>query len=250
MCSDKLITFLLNRKGCMALSITLLMTAMFLFSCGTAGTTLSNSTIEHRDGDMNLYRHTLALRFAPRLYLHSEEPYEIIGIIPVFHPAMPIIAYHIFFEEEIMPNFTKLDHEILWVEYDPVTLKVSDVSTLWHRTVLRTDTCLMDAKASQQRPTVFIQWGQHGILPLGWKILKTARPRAELRLHHKLASSPFSRVIFQGSYLEYVQFTKEVDASYYVKNQEIIVAEYSEELRSIFKQKFDLKKEWPWWSPR
>jgi len=262
MCGNNLITFLLNRKGCRVLSVTLLMVTMSFFSCGTAETKFSHSTIEHRDGDVNLYRHSLALRFAPRLHLHPDEPFEIIGIIPVFHPEKPIIAYHFFFEDDaiLAGRGTEVDHEILWVEYDPVTLKVSDVVTYWHRTVLKTDTCVINAKASQQRPSVCIQWGQHGILPLGWETLTTARPSLELRLHYS-ASKTISRirgvqkvdsvVTFRGSYREYLQFTKKVDSAYYVKKEKIIVTEYpEEELRLRFKQTFDMKKEWHWWSPR
>jgi len=245
-----------------------------LFSCGTTETEFSRSTIEYQDEDMNLYRHNLALWFAPRLYMHEDEPFEIIGIIPVFHPEKPIIAYHIFFEDDApFPGIgEELDHEILWVEYDPVTLKVSDVATYWHRTVLRTDTCLINAKASQQRPKVFIQWGQHGLLPLGWDKLTTVRPIGELWTHYKIVSGKIhhnfiirfirwilrlqnvdSEVIFKGTYEEYCQFTKEVDVTDYVKNQEIIVDEYPDnELRSRIETRFGTfgrKKEWPWWSP-
>lgn len=235
------------------------MAAMSLLSCGTRTTHFSHPTLEHRDAAMNLQ--TLALRFAPRLYLHPDEPFEMIGIIPVFHPAKPLIAYHIFFEEDALfaGRGKELDHEVVWVEYDPITLKVSDVATLWHRTVLRTDTCLVNAKASQQRPTVFIQWGQHGILPLGWETLGTLRPVGELFVHYTLVRT-FSRipgvqavdtlVTFRGSYKEYLQLTRAVDAASYLRNQKVIVAEYATEgLKARMKQTFGAKKEWPFWSP-
>ncbi|MFC1477505.1 hypothetical protein ACFL6L_03450 [candidate division KSB1 bacterium] len=243
------------------------------FSCGTAGPSAGYPVIEYKDGDMTEYLHKIALRFAPRLYLHADEPYDIVAIIPVFHPERPVIAYHIFFANEVMPHRTVkdrqfLDNEILWIEYDPVTLKVSDVATYWHRTVLRTDTCVINANASFQRPSVHIQWGQHGILPLGWDKLTTARPGAELRLHYKLVSREMQRNIlmrfirgilmhrddeplieFEGPFEKYIRFTKEVDAADYVKDHQIIVKEESFlDLESRFTQTtFSRKKEWPWW---
>ena len=259
MCCDNLIKFLRNKMRHLVFSVTLLMVTMTFFTCETAGLKSGQLTIEHHDGIMNYY--SLALHFAPRLYLHEDEPFEIIAIIPVFHPVKPIIAYHIFLEDDAVFAWggKEIDHEIIWIEYDPITLKVSDVATYWHRTVLRTDICLMDAKASQQRPKVFMQWGQHGILPLGWEKLQTARPFVELLVHYNLVTE-FSRirteknidspVTFQGSYQEYLQFTRAVDAATYLKNQKIIVAEYpTEELKSQVKQTFPLKKEWPFWYP-
>lgn len=240
-------------------SVTILMATIFLNSCETVGTNLSKLKIEHHDSVLNLS--ALALQFAPRLYLHPDEPFKIVGIIPVFHPAKPVIAYHLFFEDDAVFAWggKDIDHEIIWVEYDPITLKLSDVATYWHRTVLRTDTCLMDAKVSQQSPKVFIQWGQHGILPLGWEKLLTARPLVELVVHYNLVRT-FSRiqgkqdfdstVTFQGSYKDYLQFTEEINAADYIKEQSIIVAEYSaEKLESRIKHTFPLKKEWPFGSP-
>lgn len=208
-------------------------------------------------GITDLY--SIALRFAPMLYLHADEPYEIVAIIPVFHPLKPIVAYHIFFEDDsfFAGRGKAMDHEIVWVKYDPVTLKVADVFTLWHRTVLRTHACLMDAKASGQRPKVDVQWGQHGMLPYSWRDLPAARPQLELRAHYNIArflnripkaSAKRSAVIFEGSYDEYVRFAKPVDASYYMKDRDVVVAEHSaEELRSHLEGTFVVKKEWPDW---
>jgi hypothetical protein len=260
------VAFLGRRWGSAALSAVLLALATLLLSCGPKGAEINRPAIEHhRDGDIDLYRRALALRFAPRLYMHAEDPTEISEIIPVFHPERPVIAYHIFLGDDAL--FAgwgmDIDHEIVWVEYDPVTLKVSDVATYWHRAVLRTDDCVLDAKASGQRPTVFIQWGQHGLLPLGWDDLATVRPRLELLAHYALASTIPSvpgvqknvdaPIRFRGSWEDYIRFTKEVDVEYYLRNSGILVSEYpDDQLRSRIQPvygKFGRKKEWPWWSP-
>jgi hypothetical protein len=60
-------------------------------------------------------------------------------------------------------------------------------------------------------------------------------------------------ITFDGSWEEYIQFTKEVDVTHYLKNAEIVVSEYpDDELRSLIEPaygEFGRKKEWPWWSP-
>jgi hypothetical protein len=201
----------------------------------------------------------LALWFAPILYLNPDEPAEILGVIPVFHPSRTVVAYHVFLDDDTMlaGRGKELDHEVIWVEYDPVTLKVSDVLTLWHRTVLRTDACVLDAQLPGQRPRVCVQWGQHGMLPFGWQGLLTGRPRLELLVHYGLAryinrvpmASPTEpAIVFEGSYEDYVTFTRPVDTLEYVKKQDVVVAEYcDQELHSRFDKSFSMKKQWPDW---
>ena len=243
------------------LLVVVLLVVICLSACRTAVPPFRGSTAEsYRDGETDL--NLLALRFAPRLYLQQDEPYDIMAIIPVHHPARPVIAYHIFFEEEVINagRGKDLDPEIMWVEYDPVTLKVADVATLWHRTVLRRSTCTVNAKASQQRPSVYVQWGQHGIMPLGWETPKSARPYGELlfwynwiRTGNRIPGVQKGEVkeTFSGEWKDYITFAKEVDAVFFVQRQEIIEDERPyKELESRINRSFDRKKEWPWWSPR
>lgn len=200
----------------------------------------------------------LALRFAPRLYLHEDEPYGLEAIVPVLHPVKPIIAYHIFFESEgFLVIGDKLDHEIVWVEFDPVTLKVMDVTTYWHRTVLRTKDCVLDARRTGQRPRVDVQWGQHGMLPFGWRRLRTARPRAELVIYYSIMHNTkrknrnvrkLHKISFSGSYEEYCRFDVYIDAAQYIDVMDVIVMERpTKALRSRIKGTFAEKKEWPDW---
>lgn len=248
----------LRRSLKTAVTGTLLLAAVVMSSCGTSGKDQDSSSIDYTDGVTD--RYSLALRFAPMLYLHADEPYDIITIIPVFNPAEPVVAYHIFFEHDaVLLGGEAVDHEIVWVRYDPITLKTVDVLTLWHRTVLRTDECLMLAKTSAQRPTIFVQWGQHGMLPFGWKTLMTARPRLELLIHYNLVynlnrlpkiGSRGATISFEGSYDDYFRFNRLIDVRGYLKKQTVIVAEYSEiELRLCLPDtlEFKIKKEWPDW---
>jgi hypothetical protein len=203
--------------------------------------------------------HELAMWFAPDLYLNASEPFGLVAVVPVFHPSKPLIAYHMFFDDDAMlaGRGKELDHEILWVEYDPITFKVADVLTLWHRTVLRTEVCASDARLRGQHARVCVQWGQHGLLPFGWETLLTARPKLELRIHHELAryinripkaSRERPPVVFKESYEAYTTFSEEVHTSAYVETTTVVVAENSDEdLRSRMPLSIFLKKQWPDW---
>lgn len=200
----------------------------------------------------------LAVRFAPRLYLHKNEPYPLEAVVPVLHPSRPIMAYHLFFESEVLfVRGEKTDHEIVWVAFDPVTLKVTDICTYWHRTVLRTDECVLEARGADQRPRVDVQWGQHGMLPFGWNRLNTVRPRAELVMYFGLVrymrrsgrdDSERRARAFNGSYDDYLRFDTYIDTVRYLEGEQVIVAEDpSEALRSRIPGVIAEKKEWPGW---
>jgi hypothetical protein len=201
----------------------------------------------------------LAVRFAPRLFLNDQEPYELKTVIPVFHPCRPLIAYHLFFEDDAVYSGEgkSMDHELVWVQYDPVTLMVMDVFTFWHRTVLRTSECVMDAKSGGQRPCINVQWGQHGMLPEDWQGLNTVRPRLELVLHYSLVARGKSAsaegaaggdVVFHGSYEEYTSFTWYVDSTPYIREENIITSENpADDISSRISGSYAEKKEWPYW---
>lgn len=201
----------------------------------------------------------LARRFAPILMLHEREPYGVTEIFAVFHPVEPVIAYHIFFEDDVVlaGRGKPLDHETAWVKYDPVTLKTTEVFTLWHRTVLATEACVLNAKASGQRPRIDVQWGQHGLLPFGWETLTSARPRLEIRIHYEVArrlnrlATAKARerdVSFEGIYADYVTFSVRLDTADLIDESRVVKAGRSREfLRARLGDTFLLKKEWPDW---
>jgi hypothetical protein len=193
------------------------------------------------------------------LFLNDQEPYELKTVIPVFHPSRPLIAYHFFFEDDAVYSGEgkTMDHELAWVQYDPVTLKVMDVHTFWHRTILRTEECVMEAKQSGQRPRIDVQWGQHGLLPDGWHGLNTVRPRLELVLHYSLVAGLESSsieeasggdVAFHGSYEAYTTFARYVDAATFIQEENIIISENpADDIGSRVGCSYAEKKEWPYW---
>jgi len=244
------------RKTCksLALSAALLVVAG-LASCSRGPR--PDLGVEHSDLDVRQHPRLAALHFAPRLHLNRTEPSRLLAVMAVLHPGKPLIAYHIFFDDDILLSGRgkQADHEIVWVEYDPVTWKIAGVAALWHRTILRTQSCLLDAKAGDQRPQIEVQWGQHGMLPLGWQSIKQARPRLELMAHYEIArylnrlpkASPNEpAVTFDGSYADYLTFEKALDTTDYIEESGVCVTEdphgfLTERIASSFTQ----KKNWP-----
>ena len=177
----------------------------------------------------------LARRFAPRLYITPSEPYQIKDLIVFIHPEKPLIAYHLMWEDDSIGAGlgADSDHEVAWVEYDPISLKLVNCWVLWHRGILRTDQSVIDAKSHNQRPRIFVQWGQHGMLPVGWDKLTTARPKAELRLHFAIAKSiqtgPYTgsknvdSLRFQGNYSDYLTFSEFLDSRQYIRPGKVVV---------------------------
>jgi len=92
---------------------------------------VDQANVTYYEGKLpDLYQ--LAIRFAPRLYVNSKEPYNIKDLIVIIHPQKPLIAYHI----------------------------------LWYRGILHTYESVMEAKINDQRSSFCVQWGQHGMLSL------------------------------------------------------------------------------------
>ncbi len=243
-----------GKFGYRTITITFLLGMILILSCAKIRNTDIPSVIfNYNYKDFN----SLAMRFAPKFYLNSNEPGKLITVIPVHHPEKPIIAYHIFFDDDaLFSGRGKVnDHEVLWVEYDPISYIVVDVPVLWHRTVIRTDSCLLNAKSSDQRPRVMVEWGLHGLLPLGWDKLSILRVNAEIRLHwiltknvSKMPGVQKNKVSFDGTFEEFITFNDYVDTREFIKSQNVIVAEFSfEELKKRIDDSFALKKEWPDW---
>ena len=199
----------------------------------------------------------LALRFAPRLYVTLDEPYEIMDIVVLFHPDRPLISYHIFWEDDVLsPGWAaESDREIVWIAYDVVSLKLTDVWTSWHRRILQTSMGAIEAKEHGQRPKVFAQWGKHGLLPAGWDALKTARPKAEMYAHFVISKAPPLRVgssardstlIFSGDYADYLDFSVFIDSKKYIRREAVYRGINSNLiLKRAVRYSFWRKLQWP-----
>src|SRR5262245_2986353 len=70
-------------------------------------------------------------KFALRLHNVPNEFFPLKDIAVILHPDRPVIAYHLFWEDDLgFPSDNDpCDHEVVWVEYDRATKKVVRVFT-------------------------------------------------------------------------------------------------------------------------
>jgi hypothetical protein len=214
-----LIPCILSFSSCLLYLVSCILSlasCFFLINCAQNRRMEPMSVVYYREKQLDPFQ--LAIRFAPRLYINSKEPYDIKDLIVFIHPEKPFIAYHLLWEDDSIGAGIGMesDHEIAWVEYDPISLKLVNNWALWHRGILHTQESVIEAKRNDQRPSFCVQWGQHGMLPFGWEKLPKARPDPELRIHFAISkliqvgpykgSKNISTLKFQGEFEDYIKF--------------------------------------------
>lgn len=127
----------------------------------------------------NANQRAAILRFAPRVFQVSSDPFGLKDVAAIHHPTEPMIAYHFFWDDDIdfPEDNDPCDHEVVWVRYDPAAMKVVSFHTYFHDRILSSPDAIADAARNGQRPRVNIQWGKHGSLPYGWEKL-SIRPNS------------------------------------------------------------------------
>jgi hypothetical protein len=195
----------------------------------------------------------LARALAPTLYVQPDEPFPLVRVAAVVHPTRPVIAYHLLWEHDVngqwLPWAKPSDEEIVWVGYDPVTRKPTDLWTYWHHVVLHTNW------TNHGAPAIDVQWGKHGSLPRG--VVESDLPRfrtlnffyaAEFALLPdiwigKLAhGGPWG---FFHSYGRYRDFSKVVPLG---DRLDAVLAsdDPRDALHAVFGKKYSNKLRWPW----
>lgn len=111
------------------------------------------------------------LRYAPILWSTQEEFFPLKDLIALHHPDRPIIAYHLFWEDDydFPDDCDPCDHEQVWVAYDPDSGQVERVWTFYHSCILTSAQAAAAANRNSGRPDIRVQWGKHGSLPEGWE---------------------------------------------------------------------------------
>lgn len=169
---------------------------------------------------------SLVRRHAPRLFITPTEPLPLAHFAAILHPELPLIAYHLFWEDDIdFPDDDEpCDHEVIWVHYaredHQGESRVENVFTYYHGHILSIDAATQEAGAHSGRPRVDVQWGKHGSLPFGWRrvreLVENMR-RTYDRLStggarqsdHPVAAGWPNR--FEGAWEDFVDFAVEVD---------------------------------------
>jgi hypothetical protein len=200
----------------------------------------------------------LVLKFAPRLANVAGEFFGLKDIVAIVHPDKPVIGYHLFWDDDIAypADNEPCDHEIVWIEYDPESLRVTRVSTYFHGKILSPPEAVEDANAHGGRAFIGVEWGFHGSVPLG------GFPAAEptLRRHWELAHlharefprSPLARgwpTEYPGDFNAYSKFEVERDPRPVLeKNGLSYISRWPTATldRYCLRYNFAAKPEWPW----
>jgi len=203
----------------------------------------------------------LALRHAPRLFTTPTEFFPLKDFAAVLHPEQPIIAYHMFWEDDIdyPDDNDPCDHEVMWVEYDAASGEVTGVYAYYHGDILSSKEAVADANAHQGRPWIGVQWGKHGLLVKGWEKLWAGSIWADMkktyyRLHirgRRLLDHPLARDwprTFEGSWGDFVDFSQPVEPQEWLEAKGMImVSRWSNAVidQYFLRYNFYPKPEWP-----
>lgn len=113
-------------------------------------------------------------RFAPRLHVTPAEPFSLEDVAAVLHPTERLIAYHLFWDDDIdFPDDNDpCDHEVVWVGFGADARSIERVWTYFHGRILEGGPAAVhDARSHAMRPRIDVQWGKHGSMPVGWQTL-------------------------------------------------------------------------------
>lgn len=199
----------------------------------------------------------LVLRFAPRLHAVAGEFFPLKDVVAIIHPDKPVIGYRLFWEDDLgFPSDNDpCDHEVVWVEFDPASLRVTRVSTYFHGQILSPEPAVEEANASGGRPWIGTEWGFHGSVP--WGGLEAATP--VLRRHWEQARrgrqgpvNPLARgwpEKFPGTYEDYLEFSEPVDPRVLLEQRGIVwVSRWPMAALNRYGLRYNVavKADWPW----
>jgi len=186
----------------------------------------------------------LADKYAPRLFVNPEEFFDLKDLVAVIHPEKPIIAYNLFWDDDIdhPGDNDPSDHEVVWIEFDQNSRKAIGVYTYFHRALLSTEEAVKDANLHHQRARISVQWGGHGSLPLRWERLKLEAVYEKIGEKLKVKDMPeryreLSKSIknpghplarnwpkrFEGSYKDFINFSQYIDSRKWLKKKKMVI---------------------------
>ena len=197
----------------------------------------------------------LVRKFAPRLYTVAGEYFPLKDIVGILHPGRPIIAYHLFWEDDIgyPADNMPCDHEIVWITFDPATQAVTAVQTYFHGRILSSDAAVADANRQGGRAWIGVEWGFHGSVPLG----ALAEAGAKLREHWQLAQRgraqphPLARgwpTQYAARYEDFVNFAVLVDPIPLLAERKMVyVSRWADAVINQYCLRYNVavKTEWP-----
>ena len=212
---------------------------------------------------------TLVKKYTPRIFNNSCEFFKLKDLVVVIHPEKSIIAYNLFWEDDIdyPGDNDPSDHEVVWIEYNKNKGKVTGVYTFFNQAILSTEEAVKDANLHKQRARINVEWGGHGSLLLGWeklhlevifekigkriKIKNMAQRYQELSKsiknpHHPLAKDWPKK--FVGSYKDFVTFSKYLELRRILKKKKmVIISKWPNAVinRYFLNYNYFPKRQWP-----
>lgn len=211
----------------------------------------------------------LVIKYAPRLFIHQKEYFKLEDVVAVVHPEKTVIGYHLFWDDDIdyPEDNDPADHEVVWIEFDQKTGKVTGVYAYFHRAIFSTVEAVREANLNNHRARINIQWGQHGSLPTGWEKLKpeAVYPITGIKREIETMQTRYQQAIkgrrlpdhpigkdwperFEGSYEDYTTYTKEIDIRPMLqKKKNIIISKWPNAVIDYYFLDYNFfpKIEWP-----
>jgi len=211
----------------------------------------------------------LVEKYAPRLFVNPKEFFKLKDLVAVIHPKKAIIAYNLFWEDDIdyPGDNDPSDHEVVWIEYNKNKGKVTGVYTYFHQAILFTEEAVKDADLHDQRARINVEWGGHGSLPLKWEklhpevIFEKISKRIKIKNmaqryqglsksiknpHHPLAKDWPKK--FTGSYKDFINFSKYIELRKLLKKKKMVITSKWPNAvinRYFLSYNYFPKKQWP-----
>jgi hypothetical protein len=206
----------------------------------------------------------LVMKYAPRLHTVPGEFFPLKDVVAVIHPDRSIIAYHLFWDDDIdfPADNEPADHEIVWVEFDPASEAVIRISAYLHGYIAHGEGATEEANAHEGRPWIGVEWGKHGSLP--WGAADGAEGAGQVLQHNWQAlhtrgrqkqDHPLSRgwpLKFEDDFAAYKNFSVEADPRPFLVGRKLIfVSRWPNAVinQHALRYNFAPKTEWPWLQP-
>jgi len=192
----------------------------------------------------------LASKYAPRLFTNQKEFFKLKDLVAVIHPKQPIIAYNLFWEDDIdyPGDNDPSDHEVVWIEFNKNKGEVTGVHTYFHKAILSTEEAVKDANLHNQRARINVQWGGHGSLPLRWEKLHPIAIFEKISKRIKITLAKDWPKKFKGSYKDFASFSKYIEIRRLLtKKKMVIISQWTNAVINQYFLNYNYfpKKQWP-----
>ena len=129
------------------------------------------------------------------MYTTPDEIFPLKDAAAVLHPSERLIAYHVFWEDDIdFPDDNDpCDHEVVWVRFSPDRRSIERFWTYFHGRILEAgEAALRDAMDHEMRPRVNVQWGKHGSMPFAWESMAIVGDAGDLERAYYAVGKPIT----------------------------------------------------------